>query len=108
VADTPYAIGYEVMWMVDRQAGKVKALTIDGRSPEDLEHLAKGEYPLYRSLYLTTWEKEGLRNPLSEDLVKYVVDRVEKYGSREGIIPVSRLREAGWVFEGDELVGEPL
>ena len=108
VADTPYAIGYEVMWMVNRQAGKVKALTIDGRSPDDLEHLEKGEYPLYRSLYLTTWEKEGLRNPLSEDLVNYVVDRVEKYGSQEGIIPVSRLREAGWVFEGDELVGEPL
>jgi ABC-type phosphate transport system substrate-binding protein len=108
VADTPYAIGYEVMWMVNRQAGKVKALRIDGMSPDDLEHLARGEYPLYRSLSLTTWEKDGLRSPKSEGLVKYIIDRVEKHGSREGIIPVSRLREAGWIFEGDELVGEPL
>jgi ABC-type phosphate transport system substrate-binding protein len=107
VADTPTAIGYEVMWMANRQAGKVKSLRIDGKSPDDLEHLLKGDYPLYRALYLTTWEKEGLRNPRSEGLVKFIIDRVEKFGSHEGIVPVSRLREAGWIFEGDELVGEP-
>lgn len=107
VASTPTAIGYEVMWMSAGQNGKVKTLSIDGRNPAELQHLIDGRYPFYRALYLTTWEKDGIAHPLSDELVEYVIAMVERIGEKEGIIPLSRLKESGWVFREAELVGEP-
>ena len=107
IADNPSAIGFEVMWMGSQQEGRVKALAIDGMRPEDLGNLERNEYPLYRTLALTTWEEEGLRHPHAEKLIDFVIAKVEEDGSKEGLLSVSRLRAAGWVFDGDELIGEP-
>jgi hypothetical protein len=107
IADTPAAIGYEVMWLSNREAGKVKSLSIDGRDPADLETLVDGSYPFYRVLYLTTWEDERTRNPHSRKLVDYIIKQAELHGMSQGIIPVSRLKKAGWKFIGNELVWEP-
>jgi len=107
VSTTPSAIGYEVMWMSSMLGDKVKTLRIDGRHPGDLEHLLNGEYPFYRVLSLATWEKGDPTIARSKKLTQYVIRKVEEHGTAEGIIPVSRLREAGWSFHGDEVTGEP-
>lgn len=107
VSTTPSAIGYEVMWMSSRMGDKVKTVKIDGRHPGDLEHLLNGRYPFYRALSLTTWERGDPTGSRSGKLTEYVIRKVEEHGIDEGIIPVSRLRAAGWSFHGDEVTGEP-
>jgi hypothetical protein len=97
------------MWMVYRykDKGQVKALKLDGYSPKDLSHLLSGKYPLYRVYNLTTWERDGVSKPLARELVRYLLKQAEHLDSKFGVIPASRLRKAGWIFKGDELVGEP-
>ena len=107
VATTPTAIGYEVMWITHRNRGKVKSISIDGISPMDLETLLTGKYPLYRVLNITTWEAQHLQKLHSKKLVDFIIRQTELKGFLQGIIPVSKLREAGWKFRGNELVGEP-
>ncbi|MEN8136476.1 MAG: substrate-binding domain-containing protein [Thermodesulfobacteriota bacterium] len=107
LAATPNAIGYEVMWMSHRNKGKVKSINIDGMGPMDLAPLLAGKYPLYRVLNITTWEDRHLQKPHSKRLVDFIIRQTELQGRPQGIIPVAQLREAGWKFEGSELVGEP-
>jgi ABC-type phosphate transport system substrate-binding protein len=108
VAADPQAIGYETLWMVRSQAagGAVKTLRLNGIDPNDSEALAQGHYPLYRVYNVTTWEGAAGK-PLANELVRYLLDRVEEADSRFFMVPVSRLRTNGWRFEADELVGEP-
>jgi ABC-type phosphate transport system substrate-binding protein len=110
IASNPRAIGYEVMWNLIRykKKGRVKALRIDGYSPEEGENLISGKYPLYRVYNLTTWEGKGVTNPHAQKLVEYLLQHVENIDETHGIIPASRLRKAGWKFEDDELIGEPI
>jgi ABC-type phosphate transport system substrate-binding protein len=108
VAQNRSAIGYEVMWQAHRNAGKVKSLNIDNMNPRDLDHLLQGRYPIYRVLYITTWEDQHLQKPHSRELVAFIIDQIEQNGAPQGIIPVSKLKEAGWKFRGSELVGEPM
>ncbi len=107
VEDTPAAIGYEVMWMSHRNSGKVKAISIDGMSSTDLESLLTGKYPLYRVLNITTWEAPHLQKPHSAKLVDFIIRQTALKGGSQGIIPAAQLREAGWKFQGSELIGEP-
>ena len=107
VAQNPTAIGYEVMWQAHRNAGKVKSINIDNMNPRDLDHLLAGKYPLYRVLYITTWEDQPLQKPHAGKLVDFIIDQIEQKGGPQGIIPVSQLKEAGWKFRGSELIGEP-
>jgi ABC-type phosphate transport system substrate-binding protein len=103
------AIGYETMLMTQRyqNQGIVKALKINNYDPRNSSHLLSMKYPLYRVYNLTTWEGEAVENPVAKKLVKYLSQQAEHIGSRFSIIPSSRLREAGWKFQEDELVGEP-
>ncbi|MGD2080007.1 MAG: hypothetical protein PVJ36_02605 [Nitrospirota bacterium] len=109
VAADQKAIGYEVPWMLRqyRDEGRVKILKVDGLDPRNLEHLVSGDYPLYRTFSVTTWEGEGVGNPRARELVEHLLNEVERLGEKFGIAPASRLRQAGWKFNGDELVGEP-
>ena len=107
VAQNPSAIGYEVMWLAHRNAGEVKSINIDTMNPKDLEHLLAGRYPLYRVLYITTWEEDHLKKPHAQKLVAFITHQIEQKGPSQGIIPVSKLKEAGWKFRDSELVGEP-
>ncbi len=109
VSINPGAIGYEVIREVRRyeQKARVKTLKINGYDPNTLSHLLSGNYPLYRVYSLTTWEEEGVRNPHAQKLVDYLLQEVKHLDSKYGFIPASRLRQAGWKFSGNELVGEP-
>ena len=107
VSSDPNAIGYEVMWMSKISDDEVKALKINGNAPDDLRTLLKGNYPIYRALYLTTWEPENVKNRHAHPLVKYIESRIDIIGMDKGIVPASMLRKAGWKFRGSELIGEP-
>jgi len=94
--------------MVDvyKDKGAVRMLSIDGHSANDLKYLLSGEYPLYRSYSLTTWEGKHHKQT-AKDLVKYLQAHIEKIHSEVNYIPPSRLRQAGWQFMDEELIGEP-
>jgi hypothetical protein len=81
-------------------------LRLNGVSPNDAEALTEGRYPLYRVYNVTTWEGAAGK-PLANELVRYLLDRIEETDSRFFMVPVTRLRANGWRFEGDELVGGP-
>ncbi|MDH5786392.1 MAG: hypothetical protein OEZ16_12405 [Chromatiales bacterium] len=109
VSRSTTAIGYETLFMLDvyKDRGELKILQVDEMHPADLQHLIKGEYPIYRTYNLTTWN-DGINNSAhAEDLVKRIKQHIEEHGDRYGFIPVSRLKDAGWKFDGDELVAEP-
>jgi len=103
------AIGYEVLWMVASHAGqgRVKTLELDGVSPADREALIAGRYPLYRTLQVTTWGDGVARSAEADALVAFLAANADRIDPRYAIVPVAALREAGWRFRGDELVGEP-
>jgi hypothetical protein len=110
-AKNPQAIaGFESFYMAYHRYGQEKRpkfLTIDGYSPDNPDDLISGRYPMYFVFNVTTWEGEKTENPDARKLVDYLMQQV-KYVDREyNIIPVSRLRQAGWKFKGNELVGEP-
>lgn len=109
VALNPRAIGYEITWMARyyQDRGKVKILKINGYSPEDHSDLISAHYPLYRTYSLTTWEGENTANPGARKLVEYILKKSEHLDSRFNFVHASRLRQAGWKFRGNELVGEP-
>jgi len=102
------AIGYEVLWMAQlyRNKGLVKPLMIDGFVPTESKHLISGKYPIYRTFNITTWNDKNQANDKALHLVEYILKRVSDIDKKFGIIPFTFLREAGWKFHGNELVGE--
>jgi len=109
VANNPAAIGYEALRMVERHpAGSgVKPLRLDGRSPADGISGPAGRYPIYRVLSITTWEGEATRNPAARKLAAYLQSESSNFAAIPGFTPATGLRQTGWRFDGDELVGEP-
>lgn len=109
VSENVMSIGYETIWMIRQLADKgiVKTLKLNGYAPDDLAALVSGKYPLYRVYNLTTWEGEGLENPEAQKLVDHLMEQAENYRSKLNIVSSSRLKEAGWKFKDNELVGEP-
>lgn len=109
VAANPGAIGYEVLWNLTRykEYGRVRALKVGGNNPYSQERLISNDYPLYRVYNLSTWEGEKVSKPQAQKLVRYLLKQSEQLGKKHFIIPASRLRNAGWKFNGNELVGEP-
>lgn len=109
VARNSSAIGWEVPLMTihHQDRGRIKMLKIDGHAPTDLEHLLAGNYPLYRSYSLTTWEKDSKTNRLARKLVHHLQEHIEKIHKDIVYVPPSMLKNAGWKFHGDELIGEP-
>jgi len=109
VANDINAIGYETLWMVQnyKNKGQVKWLKIDGVAPNDSEALAKGNYPIYRTFNITSWESESDQNPKAQELVKYLVDNINLVDDKFELVPLEKLRQYGWEFLQDELIGEP-
>ncbi|MEW5729812.1 MAG: substrate-binding domain-containing protein [Pseudomonadota bacterium] len=108
VARTPSAVGYETLWHVadNARVGTVKLLRLDGVHPADTAAVAKGRYPLYRVMNLTTWTGAA-SNPAADRLVEWLVASAGEIDPAFGIVPASALHANGWRFSGAELVGEP-
>jgi len=109
VANKRSAIGYEYIWCIYhyKDLGKVNILKIDGIHPSDQETLANNKYPLYLVLNLTTWEQEEQTKPNALKLVRYIREKVDSLDLKYHIVPVSKLKESGWKFRDQELIGEP-
>lgn len=109
VSDNKMSIGYETIWMTRllKNHGNVKTIKIDEYDPGDLSALASGKYPLYRVYTFTTWEGEGIENPEAQKLVDFLLEQTDSLRDKMSIVSSPRLREAGWKFKGNELVGEP-
>ncbi|HKJ75796.1 MAG TPA: hypothetical protein VKA64_01180 [Gammaproteobacteria bacterium] len=110
VANDPRAIGYEVIWNVaeSRLRSRLKFLEVNGVEPRDRQALAAGEYPLYRVYNVATWGPEQVQNEHAGALLAYLYEHFEEVEPRYGIVPAERLREQGWRFRGDELIGGPM
>ncbi len=109
VARNPGAIGLEVPLMVSfhREKGEVRMLKVDGHHPTDLDFVATGQYPFYRTYHVTTWAKDEKAKGIARDLVRFMQQYIEEHSEEVGFVPQARLRAAGWKFNGNELVGEP-
>ena len=109
VASNEMAIGIETMFMLEvhKEHGDLKVLTVDGHHPNEEKYVLNGEYPIYRTYNLTTWQGEGKNYQLAKEFVQELKAHVETHGERYGFIPPSRLKKAGWKFNGDELIAEP-
>ncbi|MDM8568882.1 substrate-binding domain-containing protein, partial [Thiotrichales bacterium HSG1] len=107
VANNPSAIGYETLWMCEhyQSKGKIKVLSVDSVAPTDNEKLLTGEYPLYRTFNITTWELKP--NAEAQKLTKYLIEHMGDVEAKYGIVPVQKLRAAGWKFKDNEVIGEP-
>lgn len=103
------SVGWETPLMVEQHQnkGKVKMLYIDGKSPLDIENVANGNYPLYRSYTLTSWSGDSEKTLQAKKLIQFLQQNIELIHEDIGFVPVSKLRKAGWKFKGDELIGEP-
>ncbi len=107
VAFDRYALGYETLWMIrlNQRRGKVKILSINQVDPRNNTKLIAGAYPIYRTYNLTTWKSP--KNRQAQRLVQYLIEYMEEMDPKYGIVPVSKLRKAGWKFRENELIGEP-
>ena len=109
VAQSPRAIGYETLYMLDHypQYGNVKVLDIDGLSPSDKQAVLSGDYPLYRTFSLTSWAIDGESRARVDELIDAIGQFIEQHGERYHMVAASSLRRAGWTFDDDELVAGP-
>ncbi len=109
VASNTAAVGYEVMQMVREMDHKdmVKPLKIDGLSPTVAANVLSAQYPIYRTYTLSSWEDVAVRNPNAALLLQYLLAEVEHVDPQYGIVPASSLRDSGWKFKGNELIGPP-
>lgn len=110
VSSNPYAIGHLSVWLAMNafsETGKVKSLSVDGYMPNDRQALARLDYPIYKTLVLASWEGKNLENPNTGKVIKFLLDEFEKLPPDSGVVPPSVLREGGWKFKEDELIGEP-
>lgn len=109
VARNPSAIGWETPLMVRHYAarGKVKMLKIDNMDPTDTSHTLAGHWPFYRTYHLVTWTDNTEANRRAHKLVKFLRNKIEEIHEEIGFVPPSKLKQAGWHFFGEELVGRP-
>lgn len=107
VASVKRAIGFETMWMVRRYGyeNKVRSLTIDGVGADNQEKILAGKYPMYRTYNIAAWSRKELANKYAPEVIAFLRRLVETEGDSYGIIPASRLKNAGWKFDGEELIG---
>jgi ABC-type phosphate transport system substrate-binding protein len=109
VSTNPRAIGYEVMWMVQKNKKDrlAKVLKINGYSPKNPLNLITHNYPIYRTYNITSWEGHSVENPHRKMLIKYLLEKVGHLDGKFGIVPFASLKESGWKFLGNELIEEP-
>lgn len=104
------AIGYEIPWLAKeyyKKQGEVKILNLNGVDPEKTEYLLRSQYPLYRVYNLTTWSDKTNRKEAADKLIQFLKEYVNKNGAQYHVVSSQRLRQQGWQFKEDELVGPP-
>jgi phosphate transport system substrate-binding protein len=102
------AIGHVSAWLVSQAKKDVKSLKVNGISISNLDALVDGRYPFYKTFSVTTWEGDSVENPKAKALVKFILEQVELLDEKYFVVPPSKLRAAGWLFDGNELVGKGL
>jgi len=111
VSLNPGAIGYETLWHIRRlkqeDGSEVKLLSVNGAAPSDDAAVARGAYPLYRVFNITTWGKGPAQNALGDELADYLIAHAVDIAPDYAIVPSTQLRQAGWAFQENELIGEP-
>lgn len=109
IMDQRGSVGFETLWHVERYKGFgiPKFLLLDHHSPDDINSLLAGNYPLYHVFNLTLWEGKHLTNSKAGDLITYLIKTVEAMDPDFSMIPAKTLRKAGWSFNENELIGEP-
>lgn len=102
------AVGIETPYMIQTyQKDAVKMLRIDGYSPADIDYVASGNYPFYRTYNMTSWTQRGEQRQKVIKLIAYLREHIETNYQRYKMVPVSKLKQARWQFRGEELVAEP-
>lgn len=109
VSEDPLAIGHVATWNVTRLGGRwpVKVLRIGGVAPDDRQALLEGRYPLYRAYTVAVWEDPRVHKRLATELVAFLRESAGRLDPTFHMITVRELRDAGWIFTGDELTGGP-
>lgn len=107
VAAIPTALGFVTLPMVTRYRdfGRVRVLAVDGVRPADAAAVAAGHYPFYQTVNLASWQ-DGPGAARARALLAWLRQQVT-LRRVPGFVPWQALREAGWRFRGQELVGEP-
>jgi phosphate transport system substrate-binding protein len=107
VASNPHSVGFIARWqMTATELKRLNILTLNGVHPDDPGVVAKGSYPLYNVLNVTTWSGAA-SNAEAEKLIDHLLEKQEQYDPAMYIVPANHLRAAGWRFKGNELIGEP-
>jgi len=104
------AAGLESLYMAHYRYAKdvkLKPLKINGFDPSEPEHLLSGDYRIYYTYNLAVWTRDDIKKTLAAGLIDYLLKHTHEVEPKFGIVPSSSLRNAGWIFKGDELVGEP-
>lgn len=103
--------GFESLYMTyhdSPNSDKIKHLKIDGVDPADQEALAEGRYPIYFAFTLGYWISDGVKNPHAKKLIDYMIAHAHELDKKFNMVPTSKIKQNGWKFLGEELVGEPL
>ncbi len=102
------AIGYANPEQVFRFAkqSEVKLLTIDGVSVNDPGAITEHHYPVYRIYNLASWEKHPDKGKI-EALIQFLIDKNNQNRVYRSMVPPKLLKETGWKFHDNEVVGEP-
>ncbi|KJU83372.1 phosphate ABC transporter substrate-binding protein [Candidatus Magnetobacterium bavaricum] len=109
VASLKGSVGYETIWHMEnlKYKDKVKTLKIDGVDPADNDKLAAGQYTIYRTFSITTWDQPDIAKPQANKLVQYILQNLSVIDKSYYLVPVDQLKKNGWKFHENELVGEP-
>ncbi|MBF0419308.1 MAG: hypothetical protein HQL78_03995 [Magnetococcales bacterium] len=108
VATSPLAIGWVSRWVVELPAnkGRVKVLHLDGVDADDAKAVAAGRYPYYKVMNVSTWTGAAA-NPRADRLVETLLNHPDQLGNAAFIAHAKDLRQNGWRFDGNELIGKP-
>ncbi|MDH5178607.1 MAG: hypothetical protein OEY07_03000 [Gammaproteobacteria bacterium] len=102
------AVSIETPFMINTyKKGPVKMLTIDNHAPTDLDYVASGKYPFYRTYSITTWANGGKQRDRMIKLIAFLKQYIADHATELSMVPVDKLKQTGWKFKGDELVAEP-
>lgn len=102
------AVSIETPFMINSfKKGQVKMLKIDGHAPTEADYVASGKYPFYRTYSLTTWAKAGTQRDRTIKLISFLRSHIENNYQRYSMVPISKLKAAGWKFKDGELIAEP-
>ncbi|MGN7611236.1 substrate-binding domain-containing protein [Magnetococcales bacterium HHB-1] len=109
VSRYPGAIGYEVLWDLDRykDKGQVKVIKVGQISPKDNQALAQGKYPFYRLYNVTNWTAKHLYNPQATALTNMIYENIAQVKKNFYFVNWKALKKTGWKFKAREVIGAP-